>query len=337
MSSHSRSPSPPRRSPGSRSNSPRAARSRSRSGRSRSRTRSRSRRSSSGHYRRRTRSGSPRSRSPRSRSRSHPRPTKVHGDRENPTPSNCLGVFGLNFTTTERDLEREFGRYGNIESVQVVLDGPTKRSRGFAFIYFKSTDDAEKARDNLNGTEIAGFKIRVDFSITKAAHKPTPGVYFHHGKATRPGFRLRDGRGGGRRGDPRDRHERDRYYDERDKYYDRRPPPYYERGYDKYDRDYYGGPPRRDERYYDYHRDPRDRERDRYYEDKDRHERDRYYEERDKYYDRRPPPGHYDRGYEKYERDRGYDRYERDRYAYPSSSSRRSPSPGAPPPHRRDY
>ena len=67
-------------------------------------------------------------------------------------------------------------------------------------------------------------------------------------------------------------------------------------GYDKYDRDYYGGPPRRDERYYDYHRDPRDRERDRYYEDKDRHERDRYYEERDKYYDRRPPPGHYDRG-----------------------------------------
>lgn len=247
-------------------------------------------------------------------------------------------MFGLNFTTTERDLEREFGRYGKIDRVQVVLDGPTKRSRGFAFIYFENVDDAEKARDNLNGTEISGFKIRVDFSITNAAHKPTPGVYFHHGKATRPGFRLRDSRGGGggRRGDPRDRYERDRYDDRRPDY-DRRPPPpsYHDRGYDKYERDYYGPPRHRDERYYEY-RDPRDRERDRYYEDRyrdDRYREERYrddrYRESDKY--ERPPR-------EYYERDRGYDRYERERY-YPSSSARRSPSPGPPPPsHRRpDY
>ena len=150
-------------------------------------------------------------------------------------------MFGLNFTTTERDLEREFGRFGKLEKVQVVLDGPTKRSRGFAFIYFERIEDAEKAREAMNGTEISGFKIRVDFSITSAAHRPTPGVYFHHGKATRPGFRLggrggRGGRGGGRY-EYRDRyHERDRY-DDRDKYYERRPPPsHYDRG--KNERDY---------------------------------------------------------------------------------------------------
>ena len=215
MSSHSRSPSPPRRS-----------RSRSRSRQSRERSRSRSR------YSRRT-SPSP----SRSRSRtSFPRPTKVYGDRENPTSSKCLGVFGLNFTTTETDLDREFRRYGKIEKVQVVLDGPTKRSRGFAFIYFEQMEDAEKARDAMNGTEISGFKIRVDFSITNAAHRPTPGVYFHHGKATRPGFRLRDSRRGGR-GDYRDRHhERDhRHHEERDRYHDRRPPPsYYDRGETKH-------------------------------------------------------------------------------------------------------
>ena len=39
-------------------------------------------------------------------------------------------------------------------------------------------------------------------------------------------------------------------------------------GYDKYDRDHYGPPRHRDDRYYDYHRDPRDRDRDRYYEDR---------------------------------------------------------------------
>merc|ERR1719460_2828898 len=141
MSSRSRSPSPPRRSG---------------SGAAGSRSRSRSRQSRSRYSRR---SNTSRSRS-KSRSRSFPRPTKVNGDRENPNISKCLGVFGLNFTTTEADLDREFRRYGKIEKVQVVLDGPTKRSRGFAFIYFESEDDAEKARDALNGTEISGFKIR---------------------------------------------------------------------------------------------------------------------------------------------------------------------------------
>lgn len=244
-------------------------------------------------------------------------------------------MFGLNFTTTESDLDREFRRYGKIEKVQVVLDGPTKRSRGFAFIYFETEEDAEKARDAMNGTEISGFKIRVDYSITNHAHKPTPGVYFHHGKATRPGFRLREGRRGGRGGDYRDRyHERDRYYEdrerERDRYHERRPPPsYYDRAYD------YGGPPRhRDERYYDHHRDPRDRdrERERYYEE-NRYREDRYREERyrdDRYRDERyeRPPRDY------YEKDR-YERYPPSHHHY-SSSSRRS---GSPPSHhsRRDY
>jgi len=268
----------------------------------------------------------------------------VGGDRENPQPSSCLGVFGLNFTTGEKELEREFGKYGEIEKVHVVLDGPSKRSRGFAFIYFKLVDDAEKARDALNGTEISGFTIRVDFSITKTAHKPTPGVYFHHGKATRPGFRV--GRGdfrGGRpgRGDYRGRGGRgggsDRgghYRDDRDRYYERRPPGYYDRGYDRYDkyRDYYGPPRHRDDYY----------ERDRYYEDRYREDRyreeERYREER-RY--REPERSYSDRGRE-YER---RDYYERERYYpssshhsshYPSSSSRRSPSPG-PAPRRADY
>jgi len=243
----------------------------------------------------------------------------VYGDRENPTSSKCLGVFGLNFTTTETDLDREFRRYGKIEKVQVVLDGPTKRSRGFAFIYFEQMEDAEKARDAMNGTEISGFKIRVDFSITNAAHRPTPGVYFHHGKATRPGFRLRDSRRGGR-GDYRDRHhERDhRHHEERDRYHDRRPPPsYYDRGYDRYD---YGPPRHREERYYDYHRDHRDKERERYYEDRYRDDRDRYREERyrEERYDR--PPRDY------YERDR-YERYDRPPSHHYSGSARRSGSP----------
>ena len=45
------------------------------------------------------------------------------GKRDNPDPSACLGVFGLGLYTTERDLEKEFGRYGPLEKCKVVLDG----------------------------------------------------------------------------------------------------------------------------------------------------------------------------------------------------------------------
>ena len=37
--------------------------------------------------------------------------------------SNCLGVFGLSLYTTERELEKEFSKFGPLEKVQVVLDG----------------------------------------------------------------------------------------------------------------------------------------------------------------------------------------------------------------------
>ena len=41
------------------------------------------------------------------------------GNRENPDKSRCIGVFGLSLYTTERELEKEFGRFGVLEKTQV--------------------------------------------------------------------------------------------------------------------------------------------------------------------------------------------------------------------------
>eukprot|EP00741_Cyanophora_paradoxa_P022520 tig00021464_g21746.t1 len=49
--------------------------------------------------------------------------------------------------------------------------------KGFCFVYFKSVEDAAKAKEKLHGKEVDGRPIRVDFSVTKKAHSPTPGVY----------------------------------------------------------------------------------------------------------------------------------------------------------------
>ncbi|KAH9372177.1 hypothetical protein HPB48_011706 [Haemaphysalis longicornis] len=88
-----------------------------------------------------------------------------------------LGVFGLSLYTQERDLKEVFSKYGPLEDVQVVYDAQSGRSRGFAFVYFESVDDAKAAKDRCNGLEIDGRKIRVDYSITQRAHTPTPGIY----------------------------------------------------------------------------------------------------------------------------------------------------------------
>merc|ERR1719245_2165308 len=123
------------------------------------------------------------------------------GSRDQPERNNCLGVFGLSLYTTERELEKEFSKFGPIEKLQVVLDGKTGRSRGFGFVYYESLDDAQAAKEAMCDTEIDGRRIRVDYSITKRPHTPTPGVYMGRPTYSRGGG---GGRGHDRRGGYRD-------------------------------------------------------------------------------------------------------------------------------------
>ena len=172
-----------------------------------SRSRSRSPRYSRRHSRSRSRSHSPRGSksgegrsSRRSHSRSPMSSRRRHvGSRDAPEANNCLGVFGLSLYTTERELEKEFGKFGPIDKLQVVLDGKTGRSRGFGFVYFQHLDDARTAKEAMCDTEIDGRRIRVDFSVTKRPHTPTPGVYMGRPTYSRGGGGGRGGydRGGG--------------------------------------------------------------------------------------------------------------------------------------------
>uniref|UniRef100_A0A8C6MPY2 RRM domain-containing protein n=1 Tax=Mus spicilegus TaxID=10103 RepID=A0A8C6MPY2_MUSSI len=92
--------------------------------------------------------------------------------------------------TTERDLREVFSNYGPIADVSIVYDQQSRRSRGFAFVYFENVDDAKEAKERANGMELDGRRIRVDFSITKRPHTPTPGIYM--GRATYGSSRRRD-------------------------------------------------------------------------------------------------------------------------------------------------
>jgi len=161
------------------------------------------------------------SRSPMSNRRRH------DGNREDPVPSKCIGVFGLSLYTSERELEQEFKKFGPLEKVQVVLDGHSGRSRGFAFIYYENVEDATEARNAMSGADMDGRKLRVDFSITKRPHTPTPGTYM--GRPT-SGSRAAGGSGRRERGYYNRRDDRDNYRRRSPSPYRRRSPsPYYRR------------------------------------------------------------------------------------------------------------
>merc|ERR1712178_322471 len=91
-----------------------------------------------------------------------------HGKwKKNENPSKCVGVFGLDWNTSERELERKMSRYGKIVKCVLVQNRAERRSKGFGFVTYDRLDDAVEAVEDMNGRTIEGRAVRVDFSYTK--------------------------------------------------------------------------------------------------------------------------------------------------------------------------
>ena len=70
-------------------------------------------------------------------------------------------VGNLPFATSEDDLRTLFGEYGGIESVAIVADQETGRSRGFGFVKMAAGGRAIAAIRELNGSDVSGRSIEV--------------------------------------------------------------------------------------------------------------------------------------------------------------------------------
>lgn len=73
-------------------------------------------------------------------------------------------VGNIAYAVTDEDLRSAFGVYGKVESARVVIDRDTGRSRGFGFVEMPSQDEANKAIENLNGTDLKGRPMTVNAS-----------------------------------------------------------------------------------------------------------------------------------------------------------------------------
>jgi RNA recognition motif-containing protein len=77
-------------------------------------------------------------------------------------------VGNFSFSTTEADLRQLFEPYGAIESVTVVTDRDTGRSRGFGFVEMPNDNEAEAAITALNGNADGGRPLTVNEARPKA-------------------------------------------------------------------------------------------------------------------------------------------------------------------------
>ena len=71
-------------------------------------------------------------------------------------------VGNLSFQTTEADLSDMFGAIGQVESVQIITDRDTGRSKGFGFVEMVDDAAAQKAIEQLNGKSVGGRNLTVN-------------------------------------------------------------------------------------------------------------------------------------------------------------------------------
>jgi RNA recognition motif-containing protein len=70
-------------------------------------------------------------------------------------------VAKLNYDTQESDLQDEFEEFGAVDSVKIIMDKFTGRSKGFGFVEMPNDDEAQAAIDGLNDQEVDGRTIVV--------------------------------------------------------------------------------------------------------------------------------------------------------------------------------
>ncbi|MFP4081161.1 MAG: RNA recognition motif domain-containing protein [Candidatus Aminicenantes bacterium] len=71
-------------------------------------------------------------------------------------------VGNLAYRMKEESLRELFEQFGEVTSVKIIKDRMTGRSRGFGFVEMAEQEEAEKAIQELNDTEVEGRNLKVN-------------------------------------------------------------------------------------------------------------------------------------------------------------------------------
>lgn len=88
-----------------------------------------------------------------------------------------LYIGNLHPEVTDMELFNYFRPYGDILSCRIMKDIYSGESRGFAFLSFKTKEDAKNAKDALNYQKIHGWEIRISFKKSPSDFDPKANIF----------------------------------------------------------------------------------------------------------------------------------------------------------------
>lgn len=113
--------------------------------------------------------------------------------------SSKLYVGNLPFSATEEALTSAFAAIGTVDSVKIITDRDTGRSKGFAFVEMSDEEGAQKAIQALNGSDFGGRSLKISEARPQEPRRGGGGGY-GGGRGGGGGGRGGYGGGGGGRG-----------------------------------------------------------------------------------------------------------------------------------------
>lgn len=135
------------------------------------------------------------------------------GEREDAArnPGSNLFVTGIHPRLSEGEVTRLFEKYGEVEGCSIMKDPHTQESRGFGFVKMVTAEQADAAKEGLQGEVYEGRTLSIEKARRSRPRTPTPGKYFGPPKRGKLSTTLitfliniileddfRGGRGGGR-------------------------------------------------------------------------------------------------------------------------------------------
>uniref|UniRef100_A0A8C9N9E7 RNA binding protein fox-1 homolog 3 n=1 Tax=Serinus canaria TaxID=9135 RepID=A0A8C9N9E7_SERCA len=99
-----------------------------------------------------------------------------------------LHVSNIPFRFRDPDLRQMFGQFGKILDVEIIFN--ERGSKGFGFVTFETSTDADRAREKLNGTIVEGRKIEVNNATARVMTNKKVANPYTNGKGQCPGTRA---------------------------------------------------------------------------------------------------------------------------------------------------